>query len=122
MNYCRHKDAYIIVKTIINNGSIQVRQRCEQCGELFGGPLPHANFEIDEMPFYETGYPKTECAVVGCTNTDVELNHYFPRALARKVGEDADGWPTGYLCRYHHRLWHRNVTPGLLPEKDVTDD
>lgn len=52
------------------------------------------------------------CSVKGCGSDDVELNHFAPRGI---FGEDADQWPTAFLCRKHHAEWGYRVTPQLNP-------
>lgn len=39
----------------------------------------------------------------------VEWHHWAPRYLF----DDADSWPTAYLCRECHRRWHSTVTPSM---------
>lgn len=45
-----------------------------------------------------------------------EVHHVAPRAL---FGEQADEWPTLYLCRKCHEAWHSIVTPGLCTAHDA---
>ena len=57
------------------------------------------------------------CSVVGCSNTDTELHHFYPQAVAEIVKgnrEYASDWPTALLCGEHHDQWHNEVNPGQL--------
>lgn len=38
-----------------------------------------------------------------CGSRGCELHHFAPRAIFN----DADSWPTAWLCTECHRLWHR---------------
>lgn len=45
-----------------------------------------------------------------CGSTDgTELHHWAPNHLFH----DAHDWPTSYLCRWCHALWHRMITPNM---------
>lgn len=64
--------------------------------------------ELDIVEDYAGQYGR--CIVRGCTTDLVELNHFAPRAI---FGDEAEDWPTGYLCPEHHREWGERVTPQL---------
>jgi len=44
-----------------------------------------------------------------CGDAGAELHHYAPQYLF----DDADKWPTGYLCIPCHIKWHKLVTPNM---------
>lgn len=44
-----------------------------------------------------------------CNRRGGEVHHWAPQALFA----DADKWPTDYLCKACHDLWHDTVTPQL---------
>ena len=67
---------------------------------------------------------EAKCAVRYCTSMETELHHFAPRNM---FPDDADDWPTAYLCKVHHHLWHERVTPELYRlmqqyRKGRTDD
>lgn len=51
------------------------------------------------------------CAVCGKLGT--EWHHWAPRALKDHFGDNKEWekWPTAFLCKEHHRMWHDIVTP-----------
>lgn len=55
---------------------------------------------IDDMKLLNEGYELDQCDV--CGTLGAELHHYAPRHLF----DDAEDWPKGHLCKYHHKLWH----------------
>lgn len=48
--------------------------------------------------------PCKRCGAIG-----TELHHWAPKELF----EDAEEWPTAYLCPKHHQEWHNKVTNKL---------
>lgn len=66
------------------------------------------------------------CAVCGKLGT--EWHHWAPRALQADFGnyEEWAKWPTTFLCKEHHQLWHKIVTPHLKSsgrtEEDLFDE
>jgi hypothetical protein len=49
-----------------------------------------------------------------CHSPGVEIHHWAPQYLWELFGfNDADKWPTAYLCRPCHQKWHDIVTPGM---------
>lgn len=64
---------------------------------------------IEELPIIQDfrGVGE-ECEVRGCTSTNTQLHHWAPRRI---FGDEADDWPTSWLCvERHHPLWHAMVT------------
>lgn len=54
-----------------------------------------------------------QCEVLGCERYDTERHHWYPEAVAKLTGENADDWPTSLLCHEHHiEKWHKDVNPG----------
>lgn len=104
---------------VAHNGSAQVVWRCPDCSFL-SSPIPHhvisaRGVQIASLPVVEDYRGMFgRCCVKGCDSTDVELNHFAPRAIFR---DQADDWPTGYLCRRHHAEWGERVTPYLNPPR-----
>jgi hypothetical protein len=65
--------------------------------------------DIDEVPVL---MPDLYCRCAVCGDRAVEMHHWMPRGISN----DADSWPKDYLCKKHHDLWHRLVTPNLKYE------
>lgn len=52
--------------------------------------------------------PNPPCSYRDCGRTDAELHHWAP---VNSFGwDDAERWPQSWLCRDHHRQWHRQMT------------
>jgi hypothetical protein len=52
--------------------------------------------------------PNPPCSYQGCGRTDTERHHWAP---VNTFGwDDAEHWPQSWLCRDHHRQWHRQMT------------
>lgn len=99
-------------RMIIQSGATVVTERCEVCRRAPKGKpfISKAGIEnIEALPIWSD---ETEtapaCQYDGCTNKGVEYHHFAPRHLF----EDADYWPTGWLCKYHHDLWHKRTQTG----------
>jgi hypothetical protein len=98
------------------SGIIQLIWCCSQC-DYRSSPVPHYLAESMGIPNIRSlptisSYAGLfgRCIVHGCESDEVELNHFAPRAI---FGQDAENWPTGYLCVRHHREWGERVTPQL---------
>lgn len=70
------------------------------------GPLKYVKTKTQE--YMEEDGEKIICEVCGATGG--EYHHWAPQYL---FGKDADKWPTSYLCRKCHKLWHDLVTPEM---------
>jgi len=101
----------ILYKQINASGAVVVVERCPDCGRNpnKGHPfLPKAE-GWESLPLFEDYSIGAEpCAVRGCTNIGTEYHHFSPR----HIFEDADDWPTGYLCKEHHKEWHKRTRTG----------
>ena len=101
-----------IFRQINSNGARVVVERCPICGRNpnAGKPfLPVKDYDWDTLPLLKDFTPDAPaCEYIGCQNKGVEYHHYAPRHLF----DDADSWGTGYLCMYHHRLWHERTETG----------
>lgn len=94
-------------KVRTRNGTIQYKSYCPECRNV-GANFPHtdiAGLDEDRIPFIRIHdvEPCERCGSVDGT----ELHHWAPKYLF----DDADDWPTSYLCRACHTKWHRAVTP-----------
>ena len=102
----------VIYRQINHSGSRVVVERCPKCGSNpnTGRPfLSVKDYDWESLPLLEDLSAEAEpCDVRGCREVGTELHHYAPRHLF----EDADDWPTGYLCKTHHRMWHELTRTG----------
>lgn len=110
----------VIYRQINKSGSKVVVERCPNCrsntrpGAAF---LSKKGYDWDALPLFEdytdVSFP---CCVEGCERKDTQLHHFAPRHL---FGEDADLWPTGYLCTDHHSEWHQKTQTGSYAKRSV---
>ena len=109
---CKAAENVLLRYNIISNGARQYFWYCTHCERITppGIFLTHELIKTWNLgqAFYDKALLKNysgskTCAVEGCPNTDTEQHHFAPREF---WGSDADCWPTAYICRYHHRLWH----------------
>jgi len=105
----------VAYKQISTNGAKTVILRCAECKKIpdpkrmFYSNKDYPNFE--ELPLLNDYSLSSEpCAYVGCTNIGTEYHHLSPRHLF----EDAEYWPTCFLCKPHHDLWHRKTRTGAF--------
>jgi hypothetical protein len=93
-------------RNITCSGASQVFMRCVNCGANIhdaGKWLPHDRIygKVDDLlvvnDYREHVPPCQKCGAFGA-----ELHHWAPR----EHFDDADDWPTGWLCVRCHNLWH----------------
>jgi len=94
------------------NAARVVVERCPKCRTSPDQKRPFLSlkdYDWESLPLFldntETAPP---CAYRGCTNEGSEYHHYAPRHLF----EDADQWPAGPLCHFHHDQWHKLTQTG----------
>lgn len=101
-----------IYKQINRSGSVVVVERCPYCKRNPAPQrafLPKGEYDVEALPLFVDYSEEAEpCGVRGCENKGVEYHHFAPKHLF----EDADDWVTGWLCKYHHDLWHKKTETG----------
>ena len=99
---------HLVHRLIARNGSTQLRGVCTSCGSVHPRALSQDDWHPSEFPLIEdrtiSSVPCERCGESGGT----EEHHWAPRALFN----DADDWPTSFLCRPCHMHWHRVMTVG----------
>ena len=101
---CRFRAA--VIGVVVGGGQIQRRYYCETHDEISGNPissrsLPPHTPGVDMPVHDDNAGPYCE----RCAAPHAELHHWAPR----HAFDDADNWPTGWLCRACHRRWHATV-------------
>jgi hypothetical protein len=113
-----------LVRKFIANGEVFFSWWCVECQGYIhpqngGGlwiekqkvlnALKTRNIDEEDIPIadYSCG---VRCARCGLRGTD--LHHWAPQALF----QDADRWPTDYLCRNCHGQWHKIIDPKLIKQ------
>lgn len=118
----RHPDRFVepppsdLGLRIASSGAYALLVWCRECERWATGAISLAYLErfglkaqdIPVVSDYRGSLGR--CSVKGCESEDVELNHFAPQAT---FGSESWNWPTGYLCRTHHREWGERVTPHL---------
>lgn len=110
---CKNETTAVLVRTISTSGVSMVYWCCKTCKRSISAPtqwIKHdllQKYKIDpaSLPVAEDYSPGQVCAV--CRKTGTEYHHFAPKHL---FGEDeAEKWPTAYLCKPHHDEWHQRV-------------
>lgn len=101
---CPHSRDGLELVQIFANGSRHAYRGCVDCGRPVEGGrwLPDVN--IDELPVVlDERLSRPPCIRCGAFGT--ELHHFAPRAIFGK--DEAELWPTAWLCTGCHDFWHR---------------
>lgn len=126
---CRHCNANQNVKLRLRinaNGSVSVYWYCTKCnkGAQFGEPaikhdkvsaiLSEYGKTIDDLPIVANYTVESQPCII-CDRRDTEFNHWLPQMFANneEIAPEWDAWANvgAPLCRHHHAVWHRTVTP-----------
>jgi len=105
-----------LVKRVQRNGVDAWLLRCTQCrqsgGSIAYDKLPPAaqNMTAKEV----RPNPSQPCERCGEWRNGVEWHHWAPSEFFA----DCSDWPTSYLCRACHALWHKK----MREQKKVTDE
>lgn len=109
---CQHPDTTVGV-TYWPNGSHVVWIRCDDCGSNARGNgkwLAHTYDNWRDLPVFEDRRrDRPPCQVCGEWGT--EIHHWAPKEL---FGDEADLWPTAYLCPPCHGRWHVEINKARL--------
>lgn len=124
--YCHNTEPVKLRKRINGNGSYAVFWYCTACErsaqqnrpsikhELVSAYLGQWHRTISDVPVLEDYTQDTEPCVI-CGAQDTEFNHWLPQMFAERpeIAPEWDTWANvgAPLCRHHHALWHRIVTP-----------
>ena len=96
---------WALFSVLLANSVRTLTSYCTTCGTR-GGHLPHTFFDPFLCPVYKDN---REVCCIRCGALGAEEHHYAPKHLF----EDAHEWGTVPLCIWHHREWHRIVTPKM---------
>jgi len=125
--YCSHGDA-VLSCVFTSNGSRNILMWCRACTtnvskhKGFAGiwiQKDHpaiAHIDLSTLPVAYTLQEWRQCEGECKRIATCQLHHWAPRV---HFGDDADKWPTSWLCdRCHRDEWHAKVTPGLCTTFD----
>ena len=126
---CRHckSDAQVkLRRRIVGNGAETVLWYCLACNrgaelnepaikrDTVNAYLAHWRKTVADLPIVED-YTQTSPPCIVCGRQDTEYNHWLPQMFADRpeVAPEWSQWSSvgAPLCRHHHTLWHRIVTP-----------
>jgi hypothetical protein len=107
---CTH-DRAEAAKLRAANGGWRCGFYCWDCGQWIlkyadqaGVWLPNELFDVDVLPVVEYAQQRI-CE--HCKQLEFcEEHHYAPKEF---FGDDADNWPTGWLCVECHERWHERI-------------
>lgn len=116
---CKTQTVAVLHQLVQHNGAQTFVWCCSQCQQNnpFGGEYYIAKEkvqsyltleQIEKLPV-QMFVAEHRCVV--CGERTCELHHWAPKGI---FGKDASLWPTDYLCKIHHDLWHQTVTPQLV--------
>jgi protein-arginine kinase activator protein McsA len=113
---CNQNVSALLVRRISASGVSMVYWQCPDCQDAID-KAPHwikhdqlttAKIDPETLPVAGDYRQQHACAVCGSVGT--EYHHFAPKHL---FGDEADLWPTAYLCLRHHHQWHTLVTPEM---------
>ena len=120
---CHHDDAEPS-KIQIANGTWKWGYYCWDCAQWVikrqgqtGVWLPNRLADLDVLPVVDYPEPR-ECE--HCHELEFcEEHHYGPKGLFGK--DDAENWPTGWLCVGCHGYWHAKMGHPIRRKKPQTN-
>ena len=93
-----------VIRYIQRSGRTALRWCCANCGRIQLRSLPHTGMDLTAYPIKRdlrgANPPCTVCGVPG-----TEQHHWAPSAVFG--WEEANRWPTSFLCPDHHIRWHQ---------------
>lgn len=122
--YCKNTVLAQLVRNVTASGVSQVYWLCPQCDNNAAGPGQWIKHELvktvidpDTLPVIKNYSGSHLCEV--CHSPFAEWHHWAPRHL---FGEEADLWPTAFLCHKCHMRWHDLVTPSMALKRGIMQD
>jgi len=124
--FCPHADA-LLMRVRSGNGAERLTMWCRDCqhhvadekgfaGKWIAKADPQiAHVPYDSIPFLEQDRFWRRCQGPCRQITECEYHHFAPR---KYFADEADNWPTGWLCDSCHDRWHALVTPALCTKYD----
>lgn len=109
---CNHANS-VTGYLVASNGAARGCQYCFRCGSLDSLPRGAAIFNVCIRSHVESAPPCERCG----STEGAEQQHWAPHAIFK----DSWDWPTSWLCRPCHRLWHNamRAAKGVsLPEAE----
>jgi hypothetical protein len=105
---CAHNAGKALFASIACNGTLHLYEGCATCQSPLspGEWLPHDGVDLSTVPVaIDRRIQNPPCVVCGAWGT--ELHHWAPKEV---FGDEADHWPTAWLCRRCHRYWHSRIS------------
>lgn len=103
-----------LVAIICGSGVIQPKVLCHGCGHVSGAisksalaTVLIAECDLPVLRDHRDGTPCERCGDID----GVELHHWAPRAV---FDDEADDWPTSFLCPRCHNVWHIRMAKAQL--------
>jgi len=101
---CPHRRDDVDLVRIFANGSQHVYRGCADCGRPLEGGQWLRHQSAEDIPIgLDDRTSRPPC--VRCGTFGTELHHFAPRAVFG--AEEAEMWPTAWLCPDCHDYWHR---------------
>lgn len=109
---CNHANS-VTGYLVRGNGTAAGCRYCFTCGSLDALPRGSTILNVCIRSHVESAHPCERCGSIEGT----EYQHWAPQAIFK----DADRWPTSWLCRPCHTLWHKAMRAAggwRLPEEE----
>ena len=122
---CNHDTTAKLVRNVTASGTSQVWYQCIFCHGNIGGvasafvkhsELRDKNIDVETIQIVNDYRDQNRICFV-CGEPNCQLHHYAPRHLF----DNADSWPTSYLCQKHHDEWHKKLTPYMCKKRNDGD-
>lgn len=122
---CNKRKSVKLRRQINGGGSIVYMWYCTDCDHVADNKKPFIKKDLVQSWIDSGRIPSFEAIPIAndysvnrtcevCGDNGAELHHWFPQAIARALDiSDHSSWPTSYLCKPCHDLWHTAVTPYL---------
>lgn len=125
---CEHSDAVLSRVPTANGEPDRITMWCRACkahvakskgfpGIWIARSHPElVGVDVDALPVAYSLVEYRRCQGPCRKLTRCEFHHLAPRKF---FGDEADEWPTAWLCQDCHDRWHTLVTPGLCTAYDA---
>jgi hypothetical protein len=102
---CAHAGRRTPFRQVAANGAVYLYLGCADCQAPTspGEWLRQDGVDLSQIPVAVDRRTQNPPCVV-CGRWGTELHHWAPRHI---FGDQADHWPTAWLCKECHAYWHR---------------
>jgi hypothetical protein len=106
--HCKQSCEHITRQPVVvqkRNGTREVKLRCDRCWDMQIGQRAR-DYDLPALPVH-VDHRDTSHLCARCGHHETEEHHFAPVALFG--WDEAQKWPTAWLCPRCHRYWHRVI-------------